>query len=99
MQTEENREGMYEGIIACYLQDYIDSEEFWEVIDSRIYADHEKVIDFIKFVTIDNGFIYAWLDSDKSLDLITNCPSYQEETTEDREEREYEQDSQKGVLF
>ena len=99
MQTDDNREGIYEGLITCYLADYMDSEEFWEVIDSRIYADHETVIEFIKLVTIDNGFVYAWLDSEKALDLITNCPSYREETTEDREEREYEQDCQKGVLF
>ena len=89
MQTNDNREGIYEGLITCYLEDYMDSEEFWEVIDGRIYADHQTVIEFIKLVTIDNGFVYAWLDSEKALDLIT----------EDREEREYEQDCQKGVLF
>ena len=49
-QTDDNREGMYEGVIACYLAEYIDSEEFWEVIDNRIYADHETVIDFIEIV-------------------------------------------------
>ena len=74
MQTDDNREGMYEGLINCYLADYMDSEDFWEVIDSRIYADHETVIKFISNVTEGSGFIYAWLDSDKSIDLIGACP-------------------------
>ena len=75
MQTEENREGMYEGIIACYLQDYIDSEEFWEVIDNRIFADHEKVIDF----TTQNNFadrfakkLGASIGSSLHHDILTN---------------------------
>jgi len=77
-QTEDNREGMYEGVIACYLAEYIDSEEFWEVIDGRIYADHETVLDFIEFVTEGSGYIYAWLEPDQANDLITACPSLKE---------------------
>ena len=50
-QTEDNRQGMYEGVIACYLAEYIDSDEFWEVIDNHIYAEHETVVDFIEWVT------------------------------------------------
>ena len=74
-QTDDNREGMYEGVIACYLAEYIDSEEFWEVIDNRIYADHETVIDFIEIVTEGSGYIYAWLEEDQSKDLISACPT------------------------
>ena len=77
-QTQDNREGMYEGVIACYLDERIDSEEFWEVIDNRIYAEHETVLDFIEFVTEGSGYIYAWLDDDQSNDLITACPSLKE---------------------
>jgi len=77
-QTDDNREGMYEGVIACYLDERIDSEEFWEVIDNRIYAEHETVLDFIEFVTEGSGYIYAWLDDDQSNDLITACPTLKE---------------------
>ena len=75
MQTEDNREGIYEGVITCYLADYLDAEEFWEVIDSRIYAEHETVINFIEFVTEGSGFIYAWLNPDRANELIMACPS------------------------
>ena len=77
-QTNDNRQGMYEGVIACYLDERIDSEEFWEVIDNRIYADHEIVLDFIESVTEGSGYIYAWLGEDESNDLITACPTLKE---------------------
>jgi hypothetical protein len=75
MQTDDNRQGMYEGVIACYLDERIDSVEFWEVIDNRIYAEHETVLDFIKLVTVDSGYIYAWLESEQANDLISACPT------------------------
>ena len=78
MQTQDNKEGMDEGVIACYLDERIDSEEFWEVIDNRIYAEHETVIDFIELVTIDSGYIYAWLEPDQANELIVSCPTLKE---------------------
>ena len=69
-QTEDNRQGMYEGVIACYLAEYIDSDEFWEVIDNHIYAEHETVVDFIEFL-IESYTI----DEDKLRDLISACPT------------------------
>ena len=76
-QTNDNRQGMYEGVIACYLDERIDSEEFWEVIDNRIYADHEIILDFIESVTEGSGW-HAWLSEDESNDLITACPTLKE---------------------
>ena len=75
-QTDDNRQGMYEGVISCYLAEYIDSEEFWSVIDNYIYAEHETVLEFIKWVTVgaDHNSL-AWLDEDKSRDLISACPT------------------------
>ena len=74
-QTEDNRQGMYEGVIACYLAEYIDSDEFWEVIDNHIYAEHETVVDFIEWVTEGRSNLLAWLEEDKSKDLILACPT------------------------
>ena len=78
MQTQDTREGMYEGVIACYLAEYIDEDEFWDVIDTRIYAKHETVIDYIEFVTEGSGYFYAWLEEDQANELITACPTLRE---------------------
>jgi len=79
-QTDDNRQGMYEGVIACYLDERIDSEEFWEVIDNRIYADHETVLDFIEWVTdVPGGHnSLAWLSEDEANELIVSCPTLKE---------------------
>jgi len=73
-QTDDNRQGMYEGVIACYLAEYIDSEEFWGVIDDHIYADHETVLEFIKWVTEGSSNPLGWLEAIYSQDLISACP-------------------------
>jgi|TARA_R110000765_G_C18717614_1_gene583848 hypothetical protein len=78
MQTDDNREGIYEGVIACYLADYLDGDEFWSVIDGSVYADHETVLKYIEFVTVDSGFMYAWLDEDRANELVSTCPSLEE---------------------
>ena len=77
MQTDDNRKGIYEGVITCYLAEYLDADEFWQVIDGYIYADHTTVIAYLISIT-EGSDILAWLSPEKSADLISNCPTYQE---------------------
>ena len=78
-QTEDNRLGMLEGVITCFVAEYLDAEDFWYVIDSHIYADHENVLDFIESVTRGEDFNqFGWLEADQSNELITACPTLKE---------------------
>ena len=75
MQTQDNREGIYEGVITCFKAGYMDSEAFWEVIDNYIHAEHDKIIDFINLITEGSGYIYSWLEPSEAQELIGACPS------------------------
>ena len=69
MQTDDFRYGLTEGVITCYLAEFLDADEFWYVIDSYIHADHAAVIQRIKASS-------EWLDFPKQYELFIACPSY-----------------------
>ena len=67
-QTDDFRWGLTEGVITCYLADFLDVDEFWYVIDNYIYADHEDVFQRIHDCS-------DWLEIEKRYELITGSPS------------------------